>query len=316
LSGYYLSAPVDEIELAASVAPSVAALGGRVPSSNELLELTRSRGLDYSTMYLYEALRAAPSNRAFIDALDTQPERAESAASTPKGKVLVVPALFYGHYPETGADAALAQQIARKTGFEAERIPIRSVGTVAGNADIIRQHLEKETAENLWIFSVSKGSADFRAFLQRCADLPAVRRIRGWISVCGLANGCHITDYNIATPLRALKYRAICRLFGVSFELMRELATSNPLWRSELRLPENMRLFNFAAIPLPSHVQRSVMGRYRAISALGPNDGMVLCRDSILDAGPVYPVWGCDHFFRAPQCSSILYRLFRHVKGL
>jgi hypothetical protein len=313
MAKYYLSAPVDEIELARSVQPAVAALGGSVPASDELRELAATRGMDHATMLLYQAILASPRNRPFIEALEKQPP--ESTATPAGEKLLIVPALFHGHYPEAGADAALAARIAANCGFEVERIPVKSVGTVTENAAIIDRHLRAERAERLWIFSVSKGSADFRAFLHRYPESPAIPRLRGWVNVCGLANGCQISAHNIATPLRELKYRAVCALFRVSFELMRELSPSHPLWREPLRLPAGARLFNFMAIPLPCHVQKSVMGRYRAISALGPNDGMVVCRDSILEPGPVYPVWGSDHFFRVPQVPAILYKLFRFLRS-
>ena len=132
----------------------------------------------------------------------------------------------------------------------------------------------------------------------------------------GLANGCAISDYNIGSWWRAFKYRVICRLFGVSFELMHELTTRHPYWAEPPQLPAHMRLFTFLAIPLPCHIQRALMGRYLAISPLGPNDGMVLCRDAILDAGPVFPVWGCDHFFRGPQVVTVLYKLFGYLRRL
>lgn len=314
MAKYYVSAPVDEVKLAQEVRPTVDRLAGRLPSAESLRDVAAERGLDFATMLLYSALHAAPPHREFIAALETQPVAADQPRTA--AKVLVVPALFHAHYPEAGADAALAMQIAQSCGFAVERLPVRSVGTVTENAAIINDCLARETHDEFWVFSVSKGSADFRAFLRNFPSSPAIRRIRGWINVCGLANGCPIADYNIATPLRALKYRAICRMFGVSFELMRELSTSHAYWREPVEVPAHIRVFNFMAIPLPSHVQKSVMGRYLALSKLGPNDGMVLCRQAIVDGGPAYPVWGCDHFFRGPQIPPLLYKLFAFLRRL
>jgi hypothetical protein len=311
---FYISAPVDEVKLAQRVAPAVERLNGRLPTSDELRDQSRESGLDFATMLLYRAIHAVPAYQSFIDALDAE---AVTTEHTPvAAKVLIVPALFHGHYPETGADVALAAEIARTCGFAVDRIPIKSVGTVRNNARIIHDWLAGETAEHLWVLTVSKGSADFRAFLQSYPDCPAIARMRGWINVSGLANGCAISDYNVGTAWRTLKYRAICRLFGVSFELMSELCTAHPYWAGPLAIPAHMQLYTFLAIPLPCHIQRALIGRYLAISALGPNDGMVLCRDAILDAGAVYPVWGCDHFFRGPQVVPVLYKLFGYLRRL
>jgi hypothetical protein len=309
---FYISAPVDEIALAQEVQPLVSGLHGMLPSSDYLRQLSQERGLAIATMALYEAVRQADANRAFIDTLDahslalTSAPRAEGHSA---GKVLIIPALFHGHYPETGADAALPASIAQAHGFEVETIPIKSVGTVTENANIIARFMESEKSAPLWVFAVSKGSADFRAFLHLHPEMPAISSIAGWINVCGLANGCHITDYNMATPWRRLKYRLACRLFGADAALMQEMQTTHPYWSTSAG-PSSIRRINFMAIPLPSHVQKSLIGRYMAISRLGPNDGMVLCRDALMEPGVTYPVLGCDHFFRGPQIAPLLHRFF------
>ena len=308
----YVSAPVDEVRLADDVMRSVDELGGRIPGSDELRKVAELRGMDVATMLLYQSIRAAPQHSAFIDDVDTQPVHRDH---TPvDDKILFIPALFHGHYPETGADAKLALDIARACGFQVETIPVRSVTTVSENADIIANFLAKEKARRLWIFAVSKGSADFRLFLQRHPQSPAIARIAGWINACGLPAGCQIADYNIATPMRRLSYRFICRMLGSSIELLRELSTAHAFWQSPLVLPAGMRAINFVAVPLGCHIQTSLVGRYSAISASGPNDGMVSCRDSVIDAGVIYPVWGCDHFFRGPQVVQLLYRFFSWLR--
>ena len=161
---------------------------------------------------------------------------------------------------------------------------------------------------------MSKGTADFRVFLQRNPGHPALARVRGWINVCGIVAGCHIADWNTATWARRLKYAAICRLLGTDYQLLRELRTDHPWWQEPLSIPPAWQLFNFTAIPLGAHIQTSLIGRYLAIAPGGPNDGMVLCRESLLEEGPCYPVWGCDHFFRGPQVIPLLYRFFAYLR--
>jgi hypothetical protein len=312
LGKFYISAPVDDVQLADTVRPHVTALAGSLPTHAQLRSLATEHSLDTSTMVLFEAVRAAPVHRAFIDAVDATP--VQQAHPSAGAKVFILPALFHGHYPETGADAAFAADIARHCGYEVETIPIKSLGTCTENAAIIRTTLEADGAQRIWLFAVSKGSADFRAFLSLYPDSPALARLCGWINVCGIAHGTQIADYNTATAWRSLKYRLICRLFGTSYALMRELRSDHPYWAGPLALPPHMKVFNFVAVPLGAHIQTSLIGRYRAISEHGPNDGMVLCRDAILDAGPAYPVWGADHFFRSPQVIPLLYRFFAFLR--
>jgi hypothetical protein len=82
-----------------------------------------------------------------------------------------------------------------------------------------------------------------------------------------------------------------------------------------LSLPPSLRVVNLIGVPLHSHVQqRSLFKRYAAMQALGPNDGMALLPDLLVEAGQTYPLWGADHYFRTPQVSPLLYKLFRYVR--
>jgi hypothetical protein len=49
------------------------------------------------------------------------------------------------------------------------------------------------------------------------------------------------------------------------------------------------------------------------MSRLGPNDGLTLLRDAILEPGTIYPVWGADHYFRLPAIATLLRRLVGHL---
>ncbi|MCQ1551056.1 MAG: hypothetical protein NOF05_20105 [Candidatus Accumulibacter phosphatis] len=309
---YYLSPPVDEVRLAQEVAPLVRSFDGAVPGVGRLIELTREHGLDVSTMALYEALRTAPANADFLSRIDAEP--IVTAPGPAGAKILVIPALFYRHYPEVGGDAALSIGIAGACGFDVETIPILSLGTVTENARIIRDHLEREQAERVWLLTASKGAADFRAYLQHHAGAAAIDRIAGWINICGLVEGCDIADFDIATPARRLKFQAICRAFGSRFDLLRELSTTHDYWREPLRLPPHIKVFNLSAIPLPSHIHKSLINRYRAIRDRGPNDGMVACRRTVIDAGLTIPFLGYDHFFRGPHIAPVLYRFFNYLR--
>lgn len=309
---YYICPPVDEVSLAREVAPLVRGFDGTVPSVERLIELTRTHGLETSTMALYEALRTVPANAELIARIESEP--VVTAPASTRVKILAIPALFYQHYPETGGDAALSIGIAKTCGFDVETIPILSLGTVTENARIIRDYLAHESAERLWILTASKGGADFRAYLQSYPEAAAIKRISGWINICGLVEGCDIADFDIATPARRLKFQAICRAFGTRFDLLRELSTTHDYWREPLCLPPQMQVFNLSAIPLPSHIQKSLINRYRAIGDRGPNDGMVACRRTVIDAGMTIPFLGYDHFFRGPQIAPMLYRFFAYLR--
>ncbi|MES3021886.1 MAG: hypothetical protein V4857_09925 [Pseudomonadota bacterium] len=293
--------------------PHVETLAGRLPSAGELRELAAEHGLDFATLLLFQAVHASPVHAAFIAAVEG--EKISTSHAPLDVKILIIPALFYGLYPETGADGRFAADIARQCGFSVGTIPIKSMGTSTENARIIRDALAHETASQIWIFGISKGNADFRAYLQLYPAEAAAAPLRGWINVCGVVGGSQVADHHTRTRFGALKYRAICRLFGAGYDLLREMRTDHPYWRKPIVLPPQMKVFSFVAIPLGAHIQKTLIKRYRAVSPFGPNDGMVVCRDAILDGGPAYPVWGADHFFRSPEVIPLLYRFFSFLRG-
>jgi hypothetical protein len=74
-------------------------------------------------------------------------------------------------------------------------------------------------------------------------------------------------------------------------------------------------VINLIGVPLHAHVQqRSLFKRYGWMQALGPNDGMALLPDLLVEPGDTYPLWGADHYFRTPQVSPLFYRVFRTVR--
>jgi hypothetical protein len=80
-------------------------------------------------------------------------------------------------------------------------------------------------------------------------------------------------------------------------------------------LPPGLRVVNLIGVPLHSHVQqRSLFKRYGWMQEMGPNDGISLLSDLVVEPGLIYPLWGADHYFRTPQVSPLLYRLFRLIR--
>ncbi len=107
----------------------------------------------------------------------------------------------------------------------------------------------------------------------------------------------------------------MCKVIGLDFGLVRELDPAHLFWQGPLPLPEKLRVVNLIGVPLHSHIQqRSLFKRYSWMKEMGPNDGMSLLSDLIVEPGLIYPLWGADHYFRTPQVSPLLYRLFRYLR--
>lgn len=304
----YGDAPVDEVDLASRADHRVSSLRGAVPDTAALGQITADGGLDLATMVFYRAVLASPVHGEFVRVVDRQltaPSRRHRAPT-----LLIVPAMFHRERPDLGGDGRLVAGIARACGFDVEVVPTLSRGSISQNASIIRASIENTRGKPLWLFSLSKGGGEVRRALSERPDTGAIERVRGWINVSGIVRGSHFIDHMLGSPARRLRARAFCLALGTSYAGAKELQTTHPYWRETFEVPELMTVINLVGVPLGCHVQKGLVGRYRRLGTLGPNDGFVLLPETLILPGLIYPIWGSDHLFRSPQVSPLLYRLF------
>jgi hypothetical protein len=307
-------APIDEVDLARRVAPDVERLHGNVPDARRLSEVMGSEGIDFATMLFYQAIHASPLHGEFVRLIDGLP--ASAATGPVAGKLLIVPAMFYRERPALGGEGRLVAEVARSCGLEAEILPVSSRGSVTENQRFVWEALVRETRDDLWLFSLSKGGAEVRLALESHAGHAALRKIRGWINVSGLVRGTHYIDSMLGSAPGRLRARAFCLALGMSYEGVKELRTTHRYWRDPPEPPAGMTVINLVGVPLLCHIQEGLVARYRRLSRFGPNDGFVLLPESIVLPGLIYPIWGSDHLFRSPQVSPLLYRVFRYVRAV
>ena len=308
----YGDAPVDEVGLAWRAEEAVARLQGRVPDTAELKRIATEHGLDFATTVFYRGVLASPVHGEFVRLIDGYAPAPSGNAG--QSKLLVVPAMFYRERPDLGGDGQLVATIARACGFRAEIVRTASRGSISENADAIWKAVEDERESHIWIFSLSKGGGEVRLALQSHAGSDASSKVRGWLNASGIVRGSHFIDYMLATPANRLRTRALCLAVGTSYAGLRQLQTNHSYWQDEFRPPASMIVINLVGVPLGSHVQKGLVGRYRRLGMLGPNDGFVLLPDTLIHPGLIYPIWGSDHLFRSPHVSPLLYRLFNLLK--
>lgn len=304
----YGAPPIDDIRLAQQARPFVEALRGQMPEEGYLRELTDEHGADLAATVFYQSIQAVPRHNSFIKQVDKQPIM--EAPVTTSIKLLVIPAFFYREYPEVGGSGEHIAEVARACGLDAEVVAVNSVGSVSTNCEIIRDKLQQTAGRDIWLMSMSKGSAEIRLLLQEQSDSLPMDDIRVWFNVSGLANGCHLVDHMLSTPMRKLKTRAICTATGADYRGLEELQTDHAYWQQALDIPAHIQIINIFGIPLLSHIQKALISRYNRLKHLGPNDGMVLLSKAYLPIGPIYPLWGADHFMRDTRVVPLLYRLF------
>jgi len=302
-----------EMQLLARAASAYPALRYEHCSHARLTEISRRDGVDLATAVFYDRIRRAPRNQALIRALES-PEF-DGATDFARGRLLIVPALFYRERPEIGGDGAIVATVARETGLDVELVPVGSGATAAENAKLLRDLLPPRTADPTVVVSLSKGAADLRLAFGGMAVPPG---LHAWVIVSGLLRPTPAIDRLLARWWTRIALAALLRHQGGSAGLPDEFASgrASPL-EGPAAAPTGLPVINLIGSPLSHHLGTPFgRRRHRQMSRLGPNDGLTLLRDAILDPGSVYPVWGADHYFRLPAIRTLLRRLVGHLCSL
>jgi hypothetical protein len=308
----YVAPMLDEVGLLARAAEEAQSLQGGVPDGKTLQELTQGQGIDLATAIFYQAILASPTHGPFVRAVDAEASAPLLTASNLH--LIIVPALYYQELPQYGGNGEAIAAIAQACGMRVTVAPLLSKGSLSDNAAILWQTLCRADCEAL-LLSLSVGGGEVRLMLADHARAPELARLVGWVNICGLVRGAPLVTQLLGNPLRRLHARTVCKVIGLDFNLVRELDPAHQAWQGPVVLPPALRVVNLIGVPLHSHVQqRSLFKRYEWMQTLGPNDGMSLLTDLLVEPGMIYPLWGADHYFRTPQVSPLLYRLFRYLR--
>ena len=274
-----------------------------------LADLSARHGVDFATMLFHDRIRSAPRNRDIVAALDSPDVRRPTAGVRARGRILIAPALFYRERPDIGGDGAVVQEAARAAGLDVALLPVESGGTARQNAAIIRELLPQFCSGPTVLVSLSKGTADVRLAFETMDSLPA--GLTAWVNVSGLVHGTPAIDRLTSRWWSRWALRALLARNGAPFELTREFtANGGSALNRRARAPRGVLTINLIACPLSRHLgTRFGRIRHRQMAPLGPNDGLTLLRDAIIDPGLVYPVLGADHYFQTADVPRVIARL-------
>lgn len=304
---------VDEVGLLARAAEEVVRFGGCMPDRPQLQTLVETHGVELATAVFYQGILESTTHGPFVKAVDA--EKVAPLPTPSRLHLLLVPALYYQELPQYGGDGQAIASIARACGLQVTIAPLLSKGSLSDNAAILWETLCGMAGDDVLLLSLSVGGGEVRIMLDEHAGAPQLARLRGWVNVCGLVRGIPLATRVLRNPLRRLHTMTVCKAIGLDFALVRELDPDHAYWQGAMALPPTLRVVNLIGVPLHSHVQqRSLFKRYSWMQKLGPNDGMALLTDLLVEPGLIYPLWGADHYFRTPQVSPLLYKLFRYLR--
>lgn len=218
-------------------------------------------------------------------------------------KVVLVPGLFYRSKPETKGDLREVKSTLEAEGFEVVSIPLLDAGTVEQNAGIIARFIKNEPSpgKKIILVSTSKGGPETAYALGHLIGGADAGKIDLWFSVGGALRGSFLADRWMRWPSRWLV--AVVGLFqGFSTGMVASLSVEESTRRMEwIRIPAHIKVVHFVGVPLSGTVIDEVRSGYEALRPYGPNDGITLLQDEILEGSTVITALGLDHWYRDPD---------------
>ena len=207
--------------------------------------------------------------------------------------------------------------VAQRLGFQIDKAQTGGRAGVIDNAKILKKWIEEQDSTSLGIVSLSKGSLEFRYAWNFLMNDAEKRKVKIWLNLSGFPHGSSLADHCLSTPKRKLRSQFILWASGLAKAALTETATNFDAWKTPWVLPESVRVMNFVPIPLSSHVQTSLVGRYLSLCRYGPNDGMTDCRRAIYLPGVRLSALGRRSFLSyARHYSHTLQNVFLYQRPL
>jgi hypothetical protein len=206
--------------------------------------------------------------------------------------VLFVPGWLYVRHPETGASLEREITTLQHAGVEAHRIPTNENGSIEENARVIAAAIH-DARGKLILVSASKGGPEVMLALDSLVRPEDRRRIAAWINVGGILGGTPLADQALTIPKRWLTGIV---LFRHCEGVVSMTSVNASRWRR--RIPPNILVINFVAIPLSGDVTPRALEGYCALRKYGPNDGLTLVTEEIVSPAATITSLGSDHYFQ------------------
>lgn len=290
---------------------------GRCIDLTEPVAPSSLHSVDEATETLLRRIESEDANRHFATqvnahALTLRPGDPQLGSAY---TVLVVPGFLYRSLPANGADLAAPRRLLSELNIDVRLLEVGESAPVDRNAEFIIDSLRSlaQDGRRVIIVSASKGGAEtLEALAQLGPD--ATETVAAWVNIAGTLNGTQLADRAMCGVDRLLTKAAhgVCRwdLGGV---LSLSPAVRQPnRWFEDL--PEDLLVINVIAAPMSAEVSKRAREGYRALAALGPNDGITLLEDAIVPGRITLARRGTDHFFGGAAIDELAYGLLRAVE--
>lgn len=301
------------------------AVWNQAPLDRETLrKISEQFSPDFATLYFVSRIYQDPVNRraqqAFYSHLASIRKKGEEeirriAKRFKSYLIAFVPGYGYKQNPATGADFARQRRIMNRAGFQTLLIETEEIGTVEENASIVAREIPRldKRYDNVMLVSTSKGGPEVAMAIGKLVMPDQLRAVRAWISIGGLLRGSPEVDQALTWPKSWLA-RIAFFFKGIPIETVKSLHTGKRREAyAQFEFPKHVLLLQYVGVPLSGQIAEHVQGRYRGLRELGPNDGLTLLADELIDGGIVVTDIGLDHYYEDPEIDLKTFALVQVV---
>lgn len=293
---------------------------GPIPAELEDVEawraLTSRTSVDEATRHFRSKAAAHAPTQRFAERYARALQAVERGTPPPRAmtcyRLLLIPGWRYASRPEHGGDLATIDARAAALGMAHERANTQEDGVVEANAAYIERRLRSGPPDiPTIVLSVSKGSAEAALALATMnADRTRARpNIAAWININGLLGGTPLADTLTTQAGRVVLPRLLALAGGTEEEV--ESITTTTRRGAPDTLPRGIFVVSMQAAPLRAEVGWTALAGFLYLSRFGPNDGITLLADAVIDGAVNLLLPGTDHFLDLPDRDARVEALLR-----
>lgn len=293
-----------EMDLAHKASILAQAFQGRLPTTNELNNITEELGLELATAVFLRTLQDSKMHGGFARTVRSFDFRGWDAvtARAAKVEVAVIASNLFQSGRKWGDHVEDWRMWARDLGFTTDVIETEPRRSVASNARVIFEYLARSPNRRRIIVTYGQGSAEFRYLLHRRVyreerdPIPEeVTQICGWLNVCGAFAGASSSRYFQENRVRRLLARLRMKVAGRNPMTLAETSSLFPLWRKPLPVLPGLDIASIVAVPYRAQIPPSLLSLYCELGKSVPNDGAVSVIEASAHPGSILAVPGLTH---------------------
>lgn len=311
------SGDLTEMELAHKASILAQAFQGRLPTTNELKNITEELGLELATAVFSRTLQDSNVHGPFSRAVRTFDFRGWDAvtARAAKVEVAIVASNLFQSGRKWGDHVEDWRMWARDLGFTTDVIETDPRRSVAANARLIFEYLARSPNRRRIVVTYGQGSAEFRYLLHRRVYREAidpipeeVSQICGWINICGAFGGASSSRYFQENRVRRLLARLRMKVAGRNPITLAETSSLFPLWRKPLPVLPGLEIASIVGVPYRNQIPVGLFNLYNEIGKTVPNDGAVSVIEACAHPGAIVAVPGLTHRAENVQLEPVFKR--------